>query len=122
MKLKFFFSYFILFYPCIIFANDDKLSGNESYITLFIFGAFVLFMYFSMIRPQFKREKVLKKLRDNLVKGDEVIILNGVLATIVSIKDQWVVVSISDNCEIIIQKSSIMQEIPKGTIKSKLNK
>ena len=121
--MKFFLCFVFLFFPCFLYANTNVSSmNNENLVTLFIFGIFFLFIYFYMIRPQTKREKSLKILRDNLAKGDEIIILNGVLATVISIKDQWVIVSLSDNCEIIIQKNAIMQEVPKGTIKSKFVK
>ncbi|QQG46914.1 MAG: preprotein translocase subunit YajC [Candidatus Azosocius agrarius] len=122
MKFKFFVFFASLFYPCLTFADSGSTMNNENFISLLIFGVFFVFIYFYMIRPQSKREKALKILRNNLIKGDEVIILNGVLATIVDIKDQWVTVSISDNCCIVIQKNAIMQEVPKGTIKSKLLK
>ncbi|HFL8794802.1 MAG TPA: preprotein translocase subunit YajC [Candidatus Azosocius sp. HAIN] len=123
MILKFLIYFIFLFYPYnASFAEIDKISvNNESFLPIF-FICFIVFLYFYIIRPQSKKEKVLKTIRDNLVKGDEVIISNGILSTIVNVKDQWVIVSISENCEIIIQKNSIIQEVPKGTIKHMLGK
>lgn len=117
------FLYFFLLYPFSAFAdNQPSNASNEGVMILFIGVCFFVVMYFVTIRPENKRAKALKVIRDNLSKGDEVIILNGILAVVVNIKDQWVVVSISDNCEIVIQKNAIVQEVPKGTMKSKLAK
>ena len=42
----------------------------------------------------------------------------GILGRISKIKDDFIVVSISDGIEIKFQKASIAQTLPKGTIKS----
>lgn len=78
----------------------------------------VLFMYFMVIRPQSKRAKDHKKLMDNLQKGDEVMTIGGILGKIEKLADDFVVLSIAENTNIIAQKSSIANVVPRGTIKS----
>lgn len=78
----------------------------------------ILFMYFMVIRPQSKRAKEHKKLMDNLQKSDEVITIGGILGKIEKITDDLIVLNVAENTNITVQKSSISNVIPRGTIKS----
>ena len=77
---------------------------------------FVL-LYFLMIRPQMKRAKEHKAMLAGLQKGDEVVAA-GLLGKVVKMGDGFVSVEIADNVVIAVQKPSITQLMPKGTIKS----
>ena len=76
---------------------------------------FVL-LYFLMIRPQMKRAKEHKTMLGGLQKGDEVVAA-GLLGKVVKVGDSFVSVEIADNVVIAVQKPSITQLMPKGTIK-----
>lgn len=78
----------------------------------------IFFMYFAIWRPQTKRAKEQRTLLNSLSKGDEVVTAGGILGTISKISDNYVVLSLADNVEITIQKSSIVSALPKGTLKS----
>ncbi|CAL7963256.1 Sec translocon accessory complex subunit YajC [Gammaproteobacteria bacterium] len=78
----------------------------------------VLFMYFMVIRPQSKRAKDQKKLLDSLQKGDEVMTIGGILGKIEKMADDFIVLNIAENTNITVQKSSIVNVVPRGTIKS----
>jgi len=47
--------------------------------------------YFLLIRPQQKRQKELQKLVDNLKKGDRVVTSGGVIGTVTSAQNDYVV-------------------------------
>ncbi len=79
---------------------------------LLIFGAF----WFLLIRPQQKKQKAHQELVNNVAVGDEVMTAGGILGKITGVSDLYAVLSISDNTEIKIQKASISQVVPKGTI------
>lgn len=81
-------------------------------------GIFILFMYFIVWRPQSKRAKEQRDLLNSLAKGDEVVTTGGILGKIAKINDNYVQLSLTDNVEIMIQKSSIAGALPKGTLKS----
>lgn len=78
---------------------------------------FVVF-YFFIIRPQQKRVKEHSSMLDNLIKGDEIATVGGLLGKIKKVSDSFVVVDIAENTEVLIQKQQIAQLMPKGTIKS----
>ena len=57
------------------------LAGLLPFILLFAI------MYFMMIRPQQKRDKQLKLMLSQLVKGDKILTIGGIIGKITSIKD-----------------------------------
>jgi preprotein translocase subunit YajC len=76
-----------------------------------IFAAF----YFLLIRPQQKKQKAHTALISALKEGDEILTAGGILGKITGVSDHYVVVSISDNTEIKMQKASVSQIVPKDT-------
>lgn len=85
---------------------------------MIILAIFVAFMYFTVWRPQSKRSKEHRNLITSLTKGDEVMTAGGILGRVVKLTDSYIVLAISENTEIIMQKSSIVSALPKGTLKS----
>jgi preprotein translocase subunit YajC len=47
-------------------------------------------MYFMMIRPQKKRDKEIKEMRDKLAAGDEIITIGGIHGKVVKVNDELV--------------------------------
>lgn len=87
-------------------------------VELIMLVVMMVVFYFFLIRPQQKRAKEHKSLVENLSKGDEVVTSGGILGKIAKVTDDFVVVEISNNLEIKLQKQSIQATLPKGTIKS----
>lgn len=99
-------------------AQDAAPAGGDLMVTLIMFGALFLFMWFIVIRPQRKRQKEHQALVNSLSKGDEVVMTSGMLAKVTSVEDDYVVVKASDNVELRFQKVAVHAVLPKGTIKS----
>jgi preprotein translocase subunit YajC len=74
-------------------------------------------LYFIMIRPQMKKQKEHKAMIDALGKGDEVVTGGGLLGRITKIDEQYVSVEIAGNVVVQLQRSAVVQVLPKGTIK-----
>lgn len=62
-------------------AGMDTKASTIS--MLFSFGLLIVVFYFFLIRPQKKKEKEAKQLRDNLQIGDEVTTIGGIVGIIV---------------------------------------
>ncbi len=62
-------------------AGMDTKASTIS--MLFSFGLLIIVFYFFLIRPQKKKEKEAKQLRDNLQIGDEVTTIGGIVGIIV---------------------------------------
>jgi preprotein translocase subunit YajC len=77
---------------------------------------FVVIFYFLLIRPQSKRAKEQKQLLSNVGVGDEVLTAGGIVGKIVQLKDNFVVLNIGKESQIMMRKSSIASILPKGTL------
>lgn len=65
-----------------------------TYGTLLYVVVFFLIFYFMLIRPQQKKNKELKSMRDNIVAGDEIVTIGGVVGQVVSVMDEDVVLRV----------------------------
>lgn len=74
-------------------------------------------LYFVMIRPQMKRQKEHKALVDALVKGDEVVTAGGLLGKVSRVGDIYIGVELATGVEVQLQRTAVVQVLPKGTIK-----
>lgn len=75
-------------------------------------------MYFLMIRPQMKRAKEHRVMIDKLARGDEVLTNGGIAGTITELGEHFVTVEVADNVRIRVQKGSVANVLPKGTLKA----
>ena len=53
--------------------------------------------YFLLIRPQKKKEKQLKEMREALAIGDKVTTIGGIIATVAKIEEDFVVLELGPN-------------------------
>ncbi|MEE1652455.1 preprotein translocase subunit YajC [Brachymonas sp. G13] len=74
-------------------------------------------LYFIMIRPQMKKQKEHKSMVEALAPGDEVVTAGGILGKVTSVRDTNINVQIADGVEIQLQRSAVVQVLPKGTLK-----
>ncbi len=79
---------------------------------------FVIAFYFLLIRPQSKRAKQHRQLMSNISVGDEIISAGGIVGRVAKLREKFVIIVIAKGVEITIQKSSIAQVLPKGTMDS----
>lgn len=66
--------------------------------------------YFFMIRPQMKKQKELKKFRENLAKGDKVVTIGGLHGTILEVTDSTLLLN-SEGTKLRFEKSAISQSV-----------
>ena len=93
---------------------ESPLSAFTSMLPLVLM--FVV-LYFVMIRPQMKRQKEAKAMSEALAKGDVVVTAGGMLAKIKQLGDSYLPVEVTSGVDIQIQRSAVIQVLPKGTIK-----
>jgi preprotein translocase subunit YajC len=78
---------------------------------------FVVF-YFLMIRPQMKRQKEHRNMVAALAKGDEVVTNGGIAGRVDEVGEAFITVEIAPGVKVKLQKGSVTQVLPKGTLKS----
>jgi preprotein translocase subunit YajC len=98
--------------PAATAAAESPLGSLGSMLPLVLM--FVV-LYFIMIRPQMKRQKEHKAMIEALAKGDEVITSGGLIGRIAKLGETYAHVEISNGVEIQVQRSAVVQVLPKGT-------
>ncbi len=100
--------------PAAAAAGGDMQSSLMSMLPLLLM--FVV-LYFVMIRPQMKKQKEHKSMIDALAKGDEIITAGGFLGKVSKLGDSFLSIEIANGVEVQMQRSAVVQVLPKGTIK-----
>ncbi|MBN8734691.1 MAG: preprotein translocase subunit YajC [Xanthomonadales bacterium] len=97
-------------------APAAAAEPNPMFSFGFIILLFVVF-YFLLIRPQQKRAKEQRKMIAELAKGDEVVAA-GILGRVEDIGEHFLTLEVADNVRIRVQKGTVSNVLPKGTLKS----
>jgi len=95
-------------------GGGDMQSSLMSMLPLVLM--FVV-LYFVMIRPQMKKQKEHRAMIDALAKGDEVATVGGVLGKVSKLTDSYVSLEVATGVELQVQRSAVVQVLPKGSIK-----
>ena len=90
---------------------QSSLMGMLPLVLMFVV------LYFVMIRPQMKRQKEHRAMIDALAKGDEVATAGGVIGKVSRLGDTYVGLEIANGVEVQVQRSAVVQVLPKGTFK-----
>lgn len=75
--------------------------------SLLPFLLIILVFYFLILRPQQKRQKEKQRLLESIKKGDRIITSGGIHGTVEGLEDKTVLVKISDNTKIKIERSAV---------------
>jgi preprotein translocase subunit YajC len=100
--------------PAAAAAGGDMQSSLMSMLPLVLM--FVV-LYFVMIRPQMKKQKEHRSMVEALAKGDEIVSAGGMLGKVTKLGDSYLGLEISNGVEVQIQRSAVVQVLPKGSIK-----
>ena len=89
----------------------SSITGMLPLILMFVV------LYFVMIRPQMKKQKEHRAMIDALAKGDEVATTGGLLGKVTKLGEGFVSLEIANGVEVQLQRSAVVQVMPKGTVK-----
>jgi preprotein translocase subunit YajC len=92
-------------------------GGESSLLSLLPLVLMFVVLYFIMIRPQMKRQKEHKAMVEALAKGDEVVTGGGILGRVSKLGETYLHVEVANGVELQVQRTAIVQVLPKGTIK-----
>lgn len=91
-------------------SSTGSLEGLLPMILLY--GGIIAVMYFILIRPQRKKQKEEKKMRENLQVGDEVITIGGIYGRVISLKpESFVIESKSDHSKLTFARWALQQNL-----------
>ena len=70
----------------------------------------IVFFYFFLIRPQRKRDKETQQMRNSIEVGDEIVSIGGIIGTVVSIREDMLVIETGgDRCKIRLARWAVQQ-------------
>lgn len=87
---------------------------NSLVMMLLILAVF----YFFMIRPQMKKQKELKKFRENLKTGDKVVTIGGIHGKILEVNDTNILLSCESGTKIRVEKSAVSTGVDASLIQA----
>lgn len=90
---------------------QSSLMGMLPLVLMFVV------LYFVMIRPQMKKAKEHKAMIEALAKGDEVATAGGLLGKVVKLGEGLISLEVANGVEVQIQRSAVIQVLPKGSLK-----
>ena len=73
---------------------------------IWIVATFAIF-YLLLIRPQQKRQKEIKKVRDSLDRGSKIVTAGGIYGTIKEVRDTYFIVEVSNGVSLRVDKGSV---------------
>jgi len=95
-------------------TGGDMMSSLTGMLPLILM--FVV-LYFVMIRPQMKKQKEHRTMLEALAKGDEVATAGGLIGKVTKMGDGFLSLEIANGVEVQLQRSAVVQVMPKGTVK-----
>ena len=95
-------------------SGGDMQSTLMSMLPLLVM---FLVLYFVMIRPQMKKQKEHRTMIDALAKGDEIITAGGFVGRVSKLGDGFLTIEIASGVEVQMQRSAVIQVLPKGSMK-----
>ncbi len=100
--------------PAAAAAGGDMQSSLMSMLPLVLM--FVV-LYFVMIRPQMRKQKEHRTMIEALAKGDEIVTSGGLLGKVTKMGDSYLGLEVASGVELQVQRSAVVQVLPKGSIK-----
>ncbi len=99
------------------YAQAAEGGAQSTFLGLLPLVLMFVVLYFVMIRPQMKRQKEHKSMVEALAKGDEVVTAGGLLGKVSKVGETYIGVEVSNGIEIQMQRTAVVQVLPKGTVK-----
>ncbi|MCL5268032.1 MAG: preprotein translocase subunit YajC [Bacteroidetes bacterium] len=95
-----------------LMAQQGGDAGGGMVSTVIMFALIIFIFYFMIIRPQSKRQKERQKMLEAMKKGDKIVTSGGIHGKIIGMEDKTVLVEISDNVKIKVEKSAVTTILP----------
>ena len=101
----------LTFWPAMAPPAGGEGQSPNPFITFLPFVLMIVVVWFLLIRPQRKKQKEHQSMLTQLTKGDRVVTNSGILGTIVGIKDNIVVLKVSEETNMEFLKAAIAGEL-----------
>lgn len=89
----------------LLMAPQSGQGGG--FATLLPLLIIIVIFYFFFIRPQIKKNKEMKKFRENLKKGDKIITIGGIHGKILEMSETWFIIETEGQGKLKIERSAV---------------
>lgn len=103
-------------------AGQAGGSSAQLITTIITFGLVFVIFYFLIIRPQNKKQKETKQMLAALKKGDRVVTVGGIRGTVLTLKEDSVVLKVDGNTKIEFSRSAVSGVVQQKQTPSKSTK
>ena len=93
-------------------------TSQNSFISMLPLVLIFVVFYFMLIRPQNKKAKEHRSMIAALETGAEIATAGGIIGKVTEVSENFVTVEIANNIQVKVQRNTIAQVLPKGTLKS----
>jgi len=100
------------------YAQGTGAAGPSGMGALLLPVIMIVVFYFLLIRPQSKRAKEHRAMVAALEVGAEIATNGGILGKVTEVSEQFLTVEIAPGVNVKIQRHTVAQVLPKGTLKS----
>ena len=76
----------------LILTQASPAGGGSTLV--FIVGTMLVF-YFFIMRPQLKKQKEARKFRENIAKGDKVVMVGGIHGKVLDVNDKTAILQVA---------------------------
>lgn len=73
-----------------------------------------LVFYFIVIRPEAEKERLHKKMMDELKKGDSVLTSGGILGRVSEVEERFVVLEVSSGVKVRVERKHVVSRVENG--------
>jgi len=95
-------------------AAQSANPTGQMISTLVTFGLVFVIFYFLIIRPQNKKQKEAQKMIEAIKKGDKVVTVGGIHATVHAVKETTVILKVDENTKMEFSKSAVQAVVAKS--------
>jgi preprotein translocase subunit YajC len=87
---------------------QGEQGGLMSFLPLVLI---IVVFYFFMIRPQMKKQKELRKFREDLKKGDKIVTTGGIYGKVLEIQERAIIMEVEGHNRLKVDKAAVVKDM-----------
>ena len=94
-----------------ILLQEAQPAQASPFNGLIMIGLLIVVFYFFMIRPQQKRAKQEREMREKLARGAKVVTAGGIHGTISEVAEDYFIIEVAKGVNIRVNKTSVYEQV-----------
>ena len=95
----------------ILLQEAAPAPAGGGFSGLIMIGLLIVVFYFFMIRPQQKRAKQEREMREKLARGAKVVTAGGIHGTISEVAEDYFIIEVAKGVNIRVNKTSVYEQV-----------